>query len=82
MVDYLAGYSEELRDKALRLRREGVLEARLMERYRTGHAITTNAALYEFAQELKREHLRSSPPLLSPVIWTTVAPSAVVSPSR
>lgn len=63
MVDYLAGYSEELRDKALRLRREGVLEARLMERYAAGHAITTNAALYEFAQELKREHLRSSPPL-------------------
>lgn len=63
MVDYLAGYSEELRDKALRLRREGVLETRLMERYGLGHAITNNAALYEFTQELKREHLRSSPPL-------------------
>ncbi len=63
MVDYLSGYSEELRDKALRLRREGLLEKRLKERYAAGHAITNNAALYEFAQELKREHLRSSPPL-------------------
>lgn len=63
MVDYLGGYSEELRDKALRLRREGVLETRLMERYTLGHAITTNAALYDFTQDIKREHLRSSPPL-------------------
>jgi len=63
VVDYLSGYSEELRDKALRLRREGLLEKRLKERYAAGHAITNNAALYEFAQELKREHLRSSPPL-------------------
>ena len=62
-VDYLGGYSEELRDKALRARREGTLEARLLERYSVGHDITNNAALYEFAQELKRTHLRSSPPL-------------------
>ncbi|MCA9575191.1 MAG: M48 family metallopeptidase [Sandaracinaceae bacterium] len=62
-VDYLGGYPEELRDKALRARREGTLERRLLERYPLGHEITTNAALYDFAQGIKREHLRSSPPL-------------------
>ncbi len=63
MVDYLAGYPEDLRDKAFRLREEGVLESRLLARYSEGHEITHNAALYTYAQDIKREHLRSSPPL-------------------
>lgn len=62
-VDYLAGYSEELRDKAEQARRDGTLERRLLERYPSGHSVTNDAALYEFAQAIKREHLRSSPPL-------------------
>jgi hypothetical protein len=62
-IDYLGGYSDELRAKALRARQEGTLERRLLERYPEGHQVTNNAALYEFAQAIKREHLRSSPPL-------------------
>lgn len=62
-VDYLGGYPEELRDQALRAKRDGVLESRLLARYTSGHSVTTNAALYTYAQDIKREHLRSSPPL-------------------
>ncbi len=63
MVDYLTGYPDEMRARAFALREEGVLEQRLMARYPEPHAISNNAALYRYAQDIKREFLRSSPPL-------------------
>ena len=68
MVDYLNGYPEEARARAHALRSEGVLEKRLLERYAEVHEIPNSAALYRYAQDLKRQHLRSSPPL-SKVIY-------------
>jgi predicted metal-dependent hydrolase len=62
-IDYLAGFPEEVRAHASALRDEGVLEERLLARYPEQHEITTNAALYAYVQDLKRTHLRSSPPL-------------------
>lgn len=63
MVDYLNGYPEEAKARAHALRSEGVLEKRLMSRYSETHAIANSAALYRYAQDIKRKHLRSSPPL-------------------
>ena len=63
MVDYLLGYPEELRARAHDLREQGILENRLMEHYGERHAITNNAALYDYTVAIKRKHLRSSPPL-------------------
>lgn len=63
MVDYLQGYPVEFRERAFRMRDEGVLAERLEAAYPKRHAITNNAALYAYAQDLKRECLRSSLPL-------------------
>jgi hypothetical protein len=63
LVDYLRGYPEAMQAQALHLREQGVLEARLDEQYPGRHSITNNAALYTYAQDLKRQFLRSSPPL-------------------
>lgn len=62
-IDYLAGFPEEVRVRAHALRDEGVLGARLKAQYPGTHEIQNNAALYTYVQDLKREHLRSSPPL-------------------
>ncbi|MFK8003287.1 MAG: YgjP-like metallopeptidase domain-containing protein [Polyangiales bacterium] len=62
-VDYLAGYPEEARARAHALRSEGVLEKRLLSRYSETHDVPNSAALYRYAKDLKRKHLRSSPPL-------------------
>ena len=63
MVDYLAGYPTSLRARVAELRQSGQLEARVLERYPDRHEVTNSAALYSYAQDLKRTHLRSSPPL-------------------
>lgn len=62
-VDYLAGFSPEFRARAEALKSAGVLQQRLEERYGEPHAIQNNAALYTYVQDLKREHMKSSPPL-------------------
>jgi predicted metal-dependent hydrolase len=62
-VDYLAGFPEEARARARELKERGLLEERLLQRYPDRHDIQGNAALYAYVQDLKRTHLRSSPPL-------------------
>lgn len=62
-IDYLAGFPEEVRATAAVLKERGLLEERLRERYPGEHEIQGNAALYTYVQDLKRTHLRSSPPL-------------------
>lgn len=62
-IDYLAGYPEDFRARAAELREHGVLEARLLERYPGRHEVQGNAALVAYVHDLKRECLRSSPPL-------------------
>ncbi len=63
MVDYLTGYPEALRERARALKASGRLEEQLLRHYPGRHSISNSAALYTFAQGLKREYLRSSPPL-------------------
>lgn len=62
-IDYLAGYPDDFREHARDAKERGDLLPRLEERYGTPHAIQSNAALYTYVQDLKREHMRSSPPL-------------------
>lgn len=62
-VDYLAGFSPETKARAHKLALAGLLEPRLLERYPDTHDITSDRALDDYAQELKRTWLRSSPPL-------------------
>lgn len=62
-VDYLAGYPPELRARVAALLESGRLVERLQARYGGSHDVTNNAALYEYVQDLKRTHMRSSPPL-------------------
>ena len=63
MADYLAGYPDSLRAQVVALQRSGELEGRVLARYPDRHDVTNSAALYTYAQDLKRTHLRSSPPL-------------------
>ena len=62
-VDYLAGFPDEFRERAVMLRDTGALQQRLAKRYPNLHQIQSNSALYSYVQELKRTYLRSSPPL-------------------
>lgn len=62
-VDYLQGFSDEVREQACELKQRGVLEERLLLRYPKAHCIQNNALLRAYTHDLKRAHLRSSPPL-------------------
>lgn len=62
-VDYLSGFSDGFRDKASALKADGVLEARLLEKYPEAHQIQNNAALRAYIVDLKRTFLKSSKPL-------------------
>ena len=62
-VDYLSGFSSEIRTKAHALRDSGQLIAHLEARYPEPHQVSNNALLYTYVQQLKRHHMKSSPPL-------------------
>lgn len=62
-VDYLAGYPAELRAQVQGLQAQGRLLPWLQSRYPDPPQVTNNAQLYAYAQDLKRTHMKSSPPL-------------------
>ena len=62
-VDYLAGFPAEARARIEAVHAEGALLPRLQARYSGVHEVQSDAALYDYVQDLKRTHLRSSPPL-------------------
>lgn len=62
-VDVLAGFPASIRARAEALHAEGRLLPLLQRRYPEAHAVHDNAALYRYVQELKKQHMRSSPPL-------------------
>jgi len=62
-LPYLAGYSEELQERAAELLQSGQLADRLAERYPDRHRVLSNKDLASYVQELKARYLRTAPPL-------------------
>lgn len=61
--DVLGGFPPEARARAEALKTAGELEARLVARYPDRHDVVDNARLTTYVQGIKREYMRSSPPL-------------------
>jgi predicted metal-dependent hydrolase len=62
-VDYLAGFPQDVRERVEALHAEGRLLPLLQQRYPEPHGVHDSAALYRYVQALKREHMKSAPPL-------------------
>jgi predicted metal-dependent hydrolase len=62
-LSYLGGYSEAVLERVRGWIARDELGAYLAERYTVPDRVLSNRELYDAAQELKRRHLRSSPPL-------------------
>ena len=60
---YFQGYSAETIGRVRALIDAGRLDAYLTRRYPDRHQVRSDAALYDYAHELKQQHLRSAPPL-------------------
>ena len=59
-VDYLAGYPPELAAQVRRLIAEDRLAAWLLERHPVAHGVRTDRALFDYVEEMRQTHLRSS----------------------
>ena len=59
-LPYLRSYPEPLRDQARDLLAQGRLGATLLRKYPQAHAVRSDKALYDYAQELKARHLRNA----------------------
>ena len=68
MTNYLAGYAPALVAQAQALLDAGRLIDTLRQRYPEVHAVRSERALLDYVTELKREYLRSAPPLAK-VVW-------------
>lgn len=64
-LKYLAGYSPSLQQQVQQLIDSDRLGAWLEQRYpaQAQHVIQTDAALYDYTQSLKQQHMRSSGPI-------------------
>ncbi len=63
MTNYLAGYAPPLLAQVQGLIDAGRLGPTLRQRYPEGHDVRSDRALVDYVGALKREHLRSAPPL-------------------
>ncbi len=62
-MKYLAGYSQDLQDKAQLLAERGQLADVLQKRYPTGHLVRTDKALYDYVIDLKNLYIRNGAPI-------------------
>ena len=62
-LNYLAGYPPHVLERVRALIEQGRLGAMLDEKYGEGHAVRSNAQLYDYVQAMKEHHLRRSVPL-------------------
>ncbi|BDH44506.1 hypothetical protein TUM12370_05500 [Salmonella enterica subsp. enterica serovar Choleraesuis] len=67
-LTYLQGYPESLLVQVRTLIDQGRLGAVLDKRYPGRHAVNSDKALWDYAQEIKNRSLRNAPPL-NKVIW-------------
>lgn len=63
-LKYLTAYSQDVQSQVSQLIEQGRLAAALRQRYATAHHIRTDAALYDFTQNLKSEYLGRSEPIV------------------
>ncbi|WP_430461887.1 YgjP-like metallopeptidase domain-containing protein [Thalassolituus sp. LLYu03] len=66
--NYLNGYSAQLQQQVQDLLDAGKTGDLLLKKYPAAHALSGERALYDYAQDLKDEFMRSSPPI-SKVIY-------------
>lgn len=62
-MKYLAGYPENLKTQVQQLLAQGRLGEMLLAKYRHGHGVRTDKALYDYVMALKNDFLRNSEPL-------------------
>ncbi len=64
-LKYLSGYSPDLQSRVRKLVETNQLGPWLEQRYppQAPHLVQSDAALYDFTQRLKQEHMRSSSPI-------------------
>ncbi|MGH8829586.1 MAG: YgjP-like metallopeptidase domain-containing protein [Polaromonas sp.] len=62
-MKYLAGYPENLKTQVQQLLVQGRLGEMLLAKYRHGHGVRTDKALYDYVMALKNDFLRNSEPL-------------------
>ncbi|GGY23686.1 YgjP-like metallopeptidase domain-containing protein [Paludibacterium paludis] len=62
-LKYLLHYPPAVLDKVRALIDEDRLEAWLAARYADRHAIQTDAALYDYVNQIRQRHLKNAPPL-------------------
>ncbi|MES2956906.1 MAG: YgjP-like metallopeptidase domain-containing protein [Pseudomonadota bacterium] len=67
-MNYLVGYPAALLAQVQPLIDAGRLGSMLRERYPDAHEVRSDRALLDYVSTLKREHLRSAPPLAK-VVW-------------
>ncbi len=62
-MKYLASYPENLKAQVRQLLEQGRLGETLLAKYRHGHGVRTDKALYDYVMTLKGDFLRNSEPL-------------------
>lgn len=62
-LTYLAGYPPHVLEQVRRLIEGDRLGQYLAQRYAQAHAVRNDRQLYDYVQQMKDRHLRSSPPL-------------------
>lgn len=62
-VNYLVGYSPEVQQQAIALLDANQSGAWLLRKYPHGHHLVSERALYDYAQALKNQYMRSSSPI-------------------
>lgn len=67
-VNYLSGYNPQLQQQARELLEANRVGPMLLKKYPNAHALNSEKALYQYAQDLKNEFMRSSAPI-SKVIY-------------
>ena len=62
-IDYFQGYPQNIRDHFEQLIKSGGLGSYLLKKYPVGHQINTDKQLYEYANQLKQNFMKKSPPI-------------------
>ncbi len=62
-MNILSGYPEELIEQVETLYKHNKLESYIKSRYSGSHEITSDKALFNYIQDLKKTYMRKSPPL-------------------
>ena len=63
ITNYLSGYSEEVQGQARALLESNRSEAWLLKKYPIAHSLSSERALYEYAQQIKNQKMRRSSPI-------------------